>query len=55
MVNVIWGLFNLVVGFLLFRTSKISEDNNLSLIVFFAGVVFLSIVCAKNFVNKDKI
>ncbi len=47
MVNVAWGLFNLVVGFLLFRTSKISEDNNLSLIVFFAGVVFLSIVCAK--------
>jgi hypothetical protein len=52
---VAWGLFNLVVGFFLFQRGKISADNNLSLIVFFAGVVFLSVVCAKNFVNKDKI
>ena len=55
MVNTMWGLFNLVVGFLLLMSGKVSADNYLSLIVFFAGVVFLSVVCAKNFVNKDKI
>jgi hypothetical protein len=55
MVNVIWGLFNLVVGFLLFQRGKVSADNTLSMLIFFAGLVCLSIMGAKNFVNKDKI
>jgi hypothetical protein len=55
MVNTVWGLFNLAVGFLLFRVGKVSVDDNLSVIIFFAGMVCISIVCAKNFVNKDKI
>jgi len=55
LVNVIWGLFNLVVGFLLFQRGKVSADNTLSMLIFFAGIVCLSIMGAKNFVNKDKI
>jgi len=54
-VNVLWALFNLIVGYLLFKFSKVSSDNNLSLILFFIGFAFLSIFGATNFVNKDKI
>src|ERR1700688_3073566 len=36
-VNVVWALFNLVVGYILFRVGKVSRDNDLALTVFFAG------------------
>jgi hypothetical protein len=54
-VNVWWALLNAVVGYLLFRVGKVSPDDILSLIIFFAGVTALSLLCAQNFVNKDKI
>jgi len=53
-VNIFWALFNLVVGYLLFRSGKVSSQDNLSLIVFLAGFAGLSFLCAKNFVNKHK-
>lgn len=54
-VNVLWALFNLVVGYLLFRSGKVSVDNNLSLITLFAGVTCISILMAKRFAGKEKI
>ena len=54
-VNVLWALFNLVVGYLLFRFAKVSPDDNLSLILFFIGVACMSLMLAKNFVNKEKL
>jgi hypothetical protein len=54
-VNVLWALFNLVVGYLLFRFAKISPNDNLSLILFFIGVAGMSLMLAKNFVNKEKL
>ncbi len=54
-INVWWALFNLVVGYLLFRTSKISADDHLSLIVFFAGIAFMSHFLSKRFMDKAKI
>jgi hypothetical protein len=54
-VNVLWAHFNLLVGFILFRAAKISLDDNLSLLIFFIGIVAISILSAKNFVNKDKV
>jgi hypothetical protein len=54
MVNVLWALFNLVVGYLLFMKGKVSTDDNISLITFFIGIACMSIMLAKNFVNKDK-
>lgn len=54
MVNTIWALVNLVPGFLLFRFSHISLNNGLSLIIFFIGFVFITMVSVINFSNKQK-
>lgn len=53
-VNVLWSLLNLVVGYLLFRAGKVSSEDNLSLIVCFAGFAGLSILMAKHFAGKEK-
>ncbi|MFT3932455.1 MAG: hypothetical protein QM726_02475 [Chitinophagaceae bacterium] len=53
-VNVVWSLFNLLVGFLLFRTARINADNNLSLFVFFIGIAVMSLFLSKRFVKKHK-
>jgi hypothetical protein len=54
-VNVWWALLNAVLGYVLLKAGRVSTDNNLSIIIFFAGVAALSLLGAKNFVNKDKI
>jgi hypothetical protein len=54
-VNVLWGLLNLLVGYLLFRLGKVTPGNDLSMIIFFIGFTCISIMGAKNFVNKHKI
>jgi len=53
-VNVVWSLVNLLVGYLLFRLADISLQNNLMLIAFFAGVTCLSLFNSIHFVGKDK-
>ncbi len=53
-VNVIWALFNLLVAYLLYRVGKVSSQDNLSLIIFFAGFAFMSIMSSKVFMNKEK-
>lgn len=50
--NVIWALFNIVVGYLLLRTGKVSQDDQLSLLVFFAGAAILSILMSIRFQSK---
>ena len=54
MVNVLWALLNLIIGVLLFKVSRVSIHNYLSLIIFFIGFALLSIMMAKNFAEKDK-
>lgn len=53
-VNVLWGLFNLIAGYLLFRIAKISEDDYLSLVTFFAGFAFLGISNSLIFTKRGK-
>jgi hypothetical protein len=53
-VNVIWGLVNGVIGYVLFRASQLDNDHPLSLIVFFAGIAFMSIYISKHFQKKEK-
>jgi hypothetical protein len=53
-VNVVWSLVNLLVGYLLFRLADVSLQNNLMLIAFFAGVTCLSLFNSIHFVGKDK-
>ncbi|MDR2839689.1 MAG: hypothetical protein LBV75_00260 [Paludibacter sp.] len=50
--NVLWALFNLLVGYLLFRASKTTSKNWLSLLIFFLGIAFISIYLSIIFVNK---
>jgi hypothetical protein len=52
--NVVWALVNLIVGYLLFRTSNISADNIPSLIFFFLGIAVISIGLSRRFANKEK-
>lgn len=48
-VNVLWGLANLVVGYILFRLGKISPERKWNLLVFFAGIVVISIQASFGF------
>jgi hypothetical protein len=48
-VNVLWGLLNLVIGYLLLRASKISNKNKWALILFFAGIVLISLMASMTF------
>jgi hypothetical protein len=55
LVNILWGLLNLVIGSLLFRIGRVSTDDNLSVLICFVGFTSVSIFNAWNFTNKDKI
>jgi hypothetical protein len=48
-VNVYWGLFNLLIGYILFRAAKITNKNILALIIFFAGIALMSIMLSISF------
>lgn len=52
-VNVIWALFNLLVGYLLFRVGKVSSSDNLALVIFFAGIAFISLTSGLIFAQKQ--
>ena len=52
-VNMVWALFNLVVGFLLFRAGKVAGGDGVSLVIFFFGIAVLSIMMSVRFQKKD--
>ena len=51
-VNVLWGLANLLIGYILLRAGKVSQTNKWSLLAFFAGVASLSIMMSIVFADK---
>jgi len=51
-VNVLWGLANLVVGYLLYRFGKVTAENKGKMIVLFIGVLCMSIMLSVAFVDK---
>jgi len=51
-VNVLWALANLIIGYILLIAGKVSPINIWTLLTFFAGVVFISIVLSITFINK---
>ena len=51
-VNVLWALFNLFIGYFLFRVGKISSDNIAAIVVFFAGVAAISVMLSVSFARK---
>jgi len=53
-VNAIWGLFNFLIGFLLFRRGLMADGNLVSIILFSLGVLGLTLMGSNNFQHKDK-
>ena len=55
LLNMIWSLFNLIVGHFLFVASGVSLYHlNASLISFYIAVAFIGIMLAVHFEKKDK-
>uniref|UniRef100_Q01ZP5 Uncharacterized protein n=1 Tax=Solibacter usitatus (strain Ellin6076) TaxID=234267 RepID=Q01ZP5_SOLUE len=52
-VNVLWALFNLVLGSVLFRIGKVSRVEGLGLAVFFGGIAAISILGSVRFAKKQ--
>jgi hypothetical protein len=52
-VNVVWALFNLLVGYILFRVGRVSNGDPSAIIVFFAGIVAISIMLSVRFSKKQ--
>lgn len=52
--NVLWALLNLLIGYLLFRASKINSKTKLALIIFFIGIALISIQLSIVFLEKVK-
>ena len=52
--NVLWALINLLVGYLLFRVSRINSKSKLGLVIFFVGIIFISIMSSIVFMDKAK-
>lgn len=53
-VNVVWALFNLCIGYELYKTGKVSGEIGLPLIVFFAGIAAISLILSIRFAEKMK-
>jgi hypothetical protein len=52
-VNVVWALFNLVVGTVLFRVGKVSCGGDLAPVIFFVGIVAISMMLSVQFQKKQ--
>jgi hypothetical protein len=50
-VNVLWGLLNLVIGYLLYKGGKVSS-NKWGILIFFVGIITMSIMLSYAFVDK---
>jgi uncharacterized membrane protein YdcZ (DUF606 family) len=54
LINVLWALFNLLAGYILFRLSRINSKSKLGLVLFFIGIVLISIMSSITFMDKAK-
>jgi hypothetical protein len=50
--NTLWALLNLLVGYILYRAGKVSRTNVVTLIIFFIGVIAMSVMLSIAFVDK---
>jgi hypothetical protein len=50
--NVLWAFVNLVVGYMLFRVGRVSNADRVSLVIFFAGILTMSLMGSTNFAKK---
>jgi len=52
-VNVVWALFNLVVGYVLLRLGKVTSGGDLALVIFFGGIAVISSTLSVRFASKQ--
>jgi hypothetical protein len=55
LVNVLWGCFNILAGYVLLRVSKTTTKNNLAMLVLFLGILAISIQASIAFMDKVKL
>lgn len=53
-VNVVWALFNVLVGYVLLQIGQVNSGNVLSLVIFFVGAAAISIMLSINFQKKER-
>ena len=53
-VNVYWGFFNLVIGYLLFRAGKISNENRWGILLLFVGILVMGVMLSLSFVGIQR-
>jgi hypothetical protein len=51
--NVLWALFNLLVGYLLFQAGKVSSGSCSAVVIFFAGFAAISVMSSVLFAKKE--
>lgn len=51
-INVLWGAFNLLVGYFLFRFSRIDKNQSAGLITMFFGITAMGVVLSLAFSQK---
>jgi len=52
-INVLWALFNIVIGYVLYRKGKVSPANKWSILALFAGIACISIQLSIVFVGRS--
>jgi hypothetical protein len=50
--NVWWALLNLVVGYMLLKAGKVSNDSYATLVVFFAGIAAITTILSFRFAQR---
>lgn len=55
LINVLWGVFNMVMGYLLLKWSKVNSENKTLVLTFFLGVLSISIMLSIAFLDREKI
>lgn len=53
-VNVYWSLFNLLMGYILFRATEISAKNIWALIILFTGIILMGVFNSIAFASTKK-
>jgi hypothetical protein len=51
-INVVWGLLNLVIGYILMRFGRVTQQNRWAILVFFAGITSMGILLSIQFAGK---
>ena len=53
-VNVLWALVNLAIGYILFRTGDVADQELFAVVIFFAGIAAISVPLSVHFAGKHR-